>query len=208
MADTVAAVATTGEEAVALLTAGEGALAVRTPPHNGLLPAGTGATGGEGLAGWARARVALQDADMWAPAAFIRGRCRVAVEGLAAGLAAGVGGEVEVVGGVAASAAEAGVGEVLGGGGLDGLAAGAAPGAAAAVGGGCGGEVGGGGGAGPLADAMEVEDGETAGAGPDRGGAADHVVADHALDRAPRELILDLLHELRHRPGLRRCRRW
>lgn len=54
----------------------------------------------------------------------------------------------------------------------------------------------GGGRAGPLACTWKMEDGEAAAARPDRGGSAHHVIADHALHRPTRQLILDLLHQL------------
>lgn len=117
------------------------------------------------------------------------------LEGLGAGLAAGVRREEEIVGWLAAAPAEAGVGELARGDGVHGLAPGAAPGGVRV------GRVGGGRrGARPLADAGEVEDGEAAAAGPHRRRPPHHVVADHALHRPPRQLVLDLLHQLRHRP--------
>ena len=45
-----------------------------------------------------------------------------------------------------------------------------------------------------------MEYGEAAAAGPDGRRPPHHVVADHALHRAAGELVLDLLHQLRHRP--------
>ncbi|KAG0465789.1 hypothetical protein HPP92_019953 [Vanilla planifolia] len=56
----------------------------------------------------------------------------------------------------------------------------------------------------PLADAMEVEDGEAGRAGPDRSGAADHIVADHTFDSAASEFVLDFLDELGYGRGIGR----
>lgn len=90
VAGTAAAVAAAGEGAVAALAAGEGGGAVGAAAGEGGLAAGAGAAGGEGLAGGAGARVALEDAHVGAAEAGVVGVAG-AVEGLAAGFAAGVG---------------------------------------------------------------------------------------------------------------------
>lgn len=87
---------------------------------------------------------------------FRASRRRRVIERLATGLTAGVWGQVKIVWRIAPPAAETGVGEIPGGGGLRVLAAGAAP----VTGGGWGGIGGGSRGASPFPDAVEVEDGE------------------------------------------------
>lgn len=176
---------------------------VRTPPPDDLLPAGARSIRSKCFAWRARARMALKDADVRAPGGVniltLGAKGFRPLEGLGAGLAAGVGCEEMVVGGISLAPAEAGVGEVAGQGGVHGLTPRAAPGEGGGVC--CRGCVGGGGrGAHPLADAREVEYGETTAAGPDGRRPPHHVVADHALHRAAGELVLDLLHQLRHRP--------
>jgi len=148
--------------------------------------------------------VALKDADMRTPGGVsilpLGTRRFRPLERPGAGLTAGVGCQEMVVGGISPAPAEAGVGEVAGRSGVHGLTPRAAPGGGGGV---CccrrcisrGGR-----GAHPLADAGEVEYGEAAGAGPDGRRAPHHVVAYHALHRAAGELVLDLLHQLRHRP--------
>lgn len=200
VADLLAAVPPAGEQTLAPLPTRDGRAPVRAPPHDSLLAARARPVRRKRLAGRARPGVALQDADVRAPGGGIVGGGALGggvrlLEGLGAGLAAGVRGEEEVVGGLAAAPAEAGVSEVTGRDGLHGLAPGAAP------GGGRVGRVGGGSrGARPLADAGKVEDGEAAAAGPHGRRPPHHVVADHTLHRPPRQLVLDLLHQLRHRP--------
>lgn len=102
-----------------------------------------------------------------------------------AGIAAGVGSEPVLVGRIAFAAAETGIEEISSRGGVRGSASWAEP-----VSGGDGVRVS------PVADAREVEDGEAGEAGPDRGGAADHVEADRALDGAAGNLVLQLLSGL------------
>lgn len=146
---------------------------------------------------------------MRASAVVIPGRrWRTPVKGFPAWLAARVRGEVEIIRGITAAATEAGVDEILGRGGLHRLASRAPPPAAATVGS-RGGDAGVGRGrrAGPLPDARKVEDREATGAGPNRSRSADHIVADHALHHAPRELVLDLLDQLRHGTPVRLVRR-
>jgi hypothetical protein len=144
--------------------------------------------------------VALQDTNVGTrdgvSILILGGRLRI-LQRLGAGLTTGVGREEVIVGRLPSAPAEAGVGELAGGGGHDGLAPRAAPGGGRS---GLHGGVGDGGrGARPLADAGEVEDGVAAAAGPDGCGPPHHVVADHALHRAPRQLVLDLLYQLRNR---------
>lgn len=117
MAHFVAQVAGARERAVAPLPAGQRGLLVRAPPHDGLLAARARLARGKRLARRARTGVALEDADVRARAHLFlcSNQGRAPIERLTAGLAAGVGSDVEVVGGVPAPGAEAGVGEVLGG---------------------------------------------------------------------------------------------
>lgn len=199
----------TGQHPFTRAATGHRRAPVSAAPHDDLLPTGARAVRSEGFAGRAWARVALQDAYVRAPCGLsilpLGTRGFHPLERLGAGLATGVGREVVVVWGFSPAAAEAGVGEVACGGGVHELAPRAAP--------------GGGGGvcsrgcvgrrswrAHPLADAREVEDGEAAVAGPDGRRPPHHVVADHALHRAAGELVLDLLHELRHGPIAPNCR--
>lgn len=102
----------------------------------------------------------------------------------------------EIIGRIPPAAAETCIGEVFGCDVLHRLAPRTTP--PAATGFRCrdSGVLCGGGGAGPLADAVEVEDGEAAPARPDRGRSPYHVVANHALHGATGELVLDLLHQL------------
>lgn len=122
MAELLAAVPPAGKQAVAPLSAGERRRPVRAPPDDGLLPARARLPRRKGLARRTRARVALEDADVRAAVSrcvgvlLVVGAAAEAVERLAAVLAAGVRGEVEVVGGVPAPPAEAGVGQLPGGG--------------------------------------------------------------------------------------------
>lgn len=190
-----------GQQALTRPAAGHRRAPVRAPPHNNLFPTGTRTIRRKCLAGRARTRVALENADVRAPCGVsiitLGGRLWL-LKRLGAGLPARVGREEEIVGRIPSAPAEAGVVEVAGGSGEHGLAPGAAPGGGR---GGLGGAIGDGSrGARPLADAGEVEDGVAAAAGPDGRRPPHHVVADHALHRAPRQLVLDLLHQLRHRP--------
>ena len=121
-----------GQHLLARAAAGDRSAPVRTPPHDDLLPAGAGPIRSECFAGRARSRVALKDADVRAPGGVsvlpLSARRFRPLERPGAGLAAGVGREEVVVGGISPAAAEAGVGEVAGGGGVDELAPRAAPG--------------------------------------------------------------------------------
>jgi hypothetical protein len=186
---------------------------VRTAPHDDLLPAGAGSIRSKCFAWRARARVALKDADVRTPGGVnilpLGARRFRSLERLGAGLAAGVGCEEMVVGGISPAPTEAAVAELAGRGGVHELTPRAAPGRGGRL---CcrgcirsGGRV-----AHPLPDAGEVEYGEAAAAGPDGRRPPHHFVADHALHRTAGELVLDLLHQLRHRPispSRRRCRR-
>ena len=188
VADLVATVPPAGEQPFAPLPTCDRRAPVGAAPHDGLLAAGARPLRSKGLAGRARPRVALEDAEVRAlrgggSSSIVVVLGRGGAEGLGAGLAARVRGEEEVVGGIAALAAEAGVRDVARRDGVHGLAPRAAP-------GGVGGVGDGGRGARPPADAGEVEDGVAAGAGPDG------VVADYALHRASGQLVL---HQLRLR---------
>jgi hypothetical protein len=192
-----------GQHPLAWAATGHRCAAVRTPPHNDLLPTGAGPVRCKCLAGRARSWVALQDTDVRAPGGIsilpLGAKGFRPLKRLGAGLAAGVGSEEVVVGGLSPAPTEAGVCQIAGRGVIHGLASRTAPGRRVGVR--CRGGVGGGcRGAHPLANAGEVEDGEAAVAGPDGRRPPNHVVADHALHRAAGELVLDLLHQLRHRP--------
>lgn len=127
----------------------------------------------------------------------------VSIQRLTARLATGVGREVKIIGRIMPPATETRVGELACRNGLRGLAARAAP-----VAGGGGGGIGRGRrGARPLADAVEVEDGEAAGAGPYRRRPPHHVVTDHTLHGAAGELVLYFVDELGDGGGIGARRR-
>ena len=98
VADLLAAVPPAGEQLLAPLPTRDRRAPVRAAPGDRLLAARAGALRSKRLAGRARPRVALQDADVRAPGGNIvvivalGGRIRLA-EGLGAGLTAGVRGE-------------------------------------------------------------------------------------------------------------------
>lgn len=132
MADLLATMPSAGQHPLARAATGHGRAAVRAPPHDDLLPTGAGPVRRKCLAGRARSRVALQDTDVRAPGGIsilpLGARRLRPLERLGAGLAAGVGSEEVVIGGLSPAPAEAGVGQVTGRGVIHGLASRAAPG--------------------------------------------------------------------------------
>lgn len=202
MADLFTAVAPAREKPTTDLTTCERRCPIGAAANDGLLPARARPARGKGLARRARAGVARQHANMRTRIKILVLAGIAAIQRLAAGFAAGVGGDVEVIGGIPVATAEAKVGKIFRLDGLNRLATRAAP---RGSGGGSGGRgvVTGGGRASPLADAVQMEEGVAAGAGPDRRRSPNVIIADHALDGATGELILDLLDELGDRGGLR-----
>lgn len=203
MADLFTAVATTREKPTTDLTTGEGRCPIRAAPNDGLLPARARPTRGKSLARRARARVARQHADMRTRIKILVLSGITAIQWLAAGFAAGVSGEVEVIGGIPPAAAEAKVGKIFRLDSLNRLATRATPGSSSGGGAGSRGVITGSRRASPLADAVKMEKRVAARAGPDRRRSPDVIIANHALNGAAGELILDFLNELGNRGRIR-----